>query len=125
MQVTQEELISVLNKLPSTLQSIELSFLSVIKGTGNHAGILTDIRDKLGWKHRPANQRVKVRILVRFNQDIGRYICLDKEVNDYIYNNGPPPFGVDGSGGSWAMITSGTGMEYDEFDPAFVRPFEG
>lgn len=125
MQVTQEELIFVLGKLPHTLQSIELSFLSFIKGTGNHAGILADIRDKLGWKHRPSNQRVKVRILVRSNQDIGRYICLDKEVNDYLYNNGPQPFGVDGSGGSWAMITSGTGMEYDEFDPAFVRPFEG
>jgi hypothetical protein len=123
MQVTQEELICVLKKLPPTLQSIELSFLSVIKGTGNHAGILADIRDKLGWRNRPVDQRVRVRMLVRFNQDIGRYICLDKEVNDYLYNDGPPPFGVDGSGGSWAKITSGTGMEYDEFDPDFIRPF--
>jgi hypothetical protein len=123
MQVTQEELISVLKKLPPTLQSIELSFLSVIEGTGNHAGILADIRDKLGWRHRPIDQRIKVRMLVRLNQVTGRYICLDKEVNDYLYSDGPPPFGIDESGGSWARITSGAGTEYDEFDPDCVQPY--
>lgn len=121
MQVTQKELISVLSKLPHTLQSIELSFLSVIKGTGNYAGILADIRDKLGWGYRPIDRRIRVRILVRLNQDAGRYICLDNEVNDYLYGDGSPPFGVNGGGNSYAMITSGAGMQYDEFDPDFVR----
>jgi hypothetical protein len=121
IQVTQGELISVLAKLPHTLKSIELSFLSVIRGTGNYAGILADIRDKLGWRYRPIDQRIRVRILVRLNQDAGRYICLDKEVNEYLYGDGLPPFGVNGGGNSYAMITSGTGMEYDEFDPDFIR----
>ncbi|KAM0490722.1 hypothetical protein ACHAP8_011267 [Fusarium lateritium] len=123
MQVTQEELISVLEKLSPTLQSIELSFLSIIKGTGGHAGILTDMRNKLGWRHRPVDQRIRVRMLVRINQVTGRYICLDKEVNDYLYSDGPPPFGVDESGGSWARITPGAGTEYDEFDQNFVVPY--
>jgi hypothetical protein len=121
IQVTQGELISVLAKLPDTLKSIELSFLSVIRGTGNYAGILADIRDKLRWRYRPIDQRIRVRILVRLNQDAGRYICLDKEVNDYLYGDGLPPFGVNGGGNSYAMITSGTGMQYDEFDPDFIR----
>ncbi|KAM0279863.1 hypothetical protein ACHAO9_011489 [Fusarium lateritium] len=121
MQVTQEELISVLETLSHTLKSIELSFLSVIRGTGNYAGILADIRDKLGWRYRPIDDRIRVRILVRLNQDAGRYICLDKEVNDYLYGDGLPPFGVNGGGNSYAMITPGAGMQYDEFDPDFVR----
>ncbi|KAG5665066.1 hypothetical protein KAF25_008800 [Fusarium avenaceum] len=121
MQVTQEELIFVLAILSHTLKSIELSSLSVIRGTGNYAGILTDIRDKQGWKYRPVDQRVRVRILVRLNQDAGRYICLDEEVNDYLYGHGLPPFGVNGGGNSYAMITSGAGMQYGEFDPDFLR----
>ncbi|KAF5228637.1 hypothetical protein FAUST_10942 [Fusarium austroamericanum] len=121
IQVTQEKLISVLARLQHTLQSIELSFLSVIKGTGNYAGILANIRDTLGWRYRPVDQRIRVRILVRVNQDAARYICLDKEVNDYVYGDGPPPFGVNRGGYSYAMITAGTGMQYDEFDADFAR----
>ncbi|KAJ9415171.1 hypothetical protein QL093DRAFT_2626282 [Fusarium oxysporum] len=49
MQVTQDDLICFLSKLSSTLQSIELSFLSALNGQENHAGILADIKEKLGW----------------------------------------------------------------------------
>lgn len=85
MQVTQDDLICFLSKLSSTLQSIELSFLSVLSGQGNHAGILTDIRDKLGWRHRPVDKRIKIRLSVRLNQpDFGQYTCFDKEVHEYI-----------------------------------------
>lgn len=90
MQVTQDDLICFLSKLSSTLQSIELSFLSVLSGQGNHAGILTDIRDKLGWRHRPVDKRIKICLSVRLNQpDFGRYACFDKEVYEYIYGDGP------------------------------------
>ncbi|KAF9775264.1 hypothetical protein IL306_006631 [Fusarium sp. DS 682] len=123
MQVTQNDLIYFLSKLPSTLESIELSFLSVIDGQGSHAGILADIRDKLDWRHRPLDKRVKVRMLVRLNQpDHGRYICLDKEVHEYIYGEGLPPFDADGEGGSYGMMTQGMGIKYDEFDTTFVMP---
>ncbi|KAJ4139682.1 hypothetical protein NW768_001023 [Fusarium equiseti] len=124
MQVAQDELISVLGRLPLTLQSIELSFLSVIKGRGNYAGILADIREKLDWRNRTVDQQIKIRLLVRLNQPAtGCYISVDKEVNDYIYGDGSPPFGVNGAGTSWAMLHNGTGMQYDEFDPDFVQPY--
>ncbi|KIL93010.1 hypothetical protein FAVG1_04191 [Fusarium avenaceum] len=119
MQVTQGDLISFLAKLPSTLESIELSFLSMVKGS-NYAGLLTDIRDKLGWRHRPSGQRIRVGISVPpVNIDgFGRYICLDKEVHEYIYGDGPSPFHISG-GIPASLIPSGTGIVQDEFDPSF------
>jgi hypothetical protein len=124
IQVKQDDLISLLGKLQPTLQSIELSFLSVIEGTGGYAGILADIRDKLGWRHRPIDKRIRVRFLVSDNQtNTGRYSCFDKGVNDYIYGDGPPPFDVDGIGGGFRMAEFGSVMEYDEFDPDFARPY--
>ncbi|KAF5591706.1 hypothetical protein FPCIR_5986 [Fusarium pseudocircinatum] len=122
--VEHDDLISFLSKLPSTLKSIELSFLSIVQPHGNHATILADIRDKLGWRHRPASQRIKVSISMRDNQaNHGRYICLDKEVEEYIYGDGPPPF-FTLERFSGAHLTFGTGIVYDEFDPGFAIPYE-
>ncbi|KAM0355409.1 hypothetical protein ACHAO7_005689 [Fusarium culmorum] len=124
IQVIQDDLISLLGKLPPTLVSIELSFLSIIEGTGHYAGILADIRDKLGWRHRPTDKRIRVCVLVRLDQtDPGHYTCLDKKVNDYLYGNGPPPFGVNEQGGGYAEVDFGNGMQYDEFDRDFARPY--
>ncbi|UZP35418.1 hypothetical protein NXS19_003234 [Fusarium pseudograminearum] len=81
----QDDLISLLGKLPPTLVSIELSFLSIIEGTGHYAGILANIRDKLGWRHRPIDKRIR--------------------------------------GGGYAEVDFGNGMQYDEFDPDFARPY--
>ncbi|CZS78178.1 unnamed protein product [Fusarium graminearum] len=124
MQVIQDDLISLLGKLPPTLESIELSFLSIIEGTGHYAGILAGIRDKLGWRHRPIDKRIRVCVLVRLDQtDPGNYTCLDKEVDGYLYGSGPPPFGVNEQGGGYAEVDFGNGMQYDEFDPDFARPY--
>jgi hypothetical protein len=119
MQVTQDDLISFLAKLPSTLESVELSFLSMVEGS-NYAGLLTDIRDKLGWRHRPSGHRIRVGISVPpVNiSGVGLYICLDKEVHEYIYGDGPSPFHVSG-GNPASYIPFGTGIVQDEFDPSF------
>ncbi|KAF5552822.1 hypothetical protein FNAPI_6961 [Fusarium napiforme] len=124
MQVLQDDLISFLGRLPSTLRSVNLSFLSLVADRGNHATMLADIRDKLGWRHRPAGQRIKVSMFMRENlPDHGRYICLDKEVEEYIYGDGPPPFAVR-EGMKGAYFTRRTGIVYDEFDPGFAIPYE-
>ncbi|KAG7417482.1 hypothetical protein Forpe1208_v005352 [Fusarium oxysporum f. sp. rapae] len=124
MQVTQEDLISFLSKLPSTLKSVNLSFLSIVEGHGNHATMLADIRDRLGWRHRPASQRIKVSISMKLNQfHEGRYVCLDKEVQEYIYGDGPLPF-LAQEEMIEAHFTWGTGIVYDEFDPGFAVPYE-
>ncbi|KAJ4243865.1 hypothetical protein NW762_014746 [Fusarium torreyae] len=124
MQVTQENLISFLGKLPSTLETINLSFLSMVKDHGNHATLLADLRDKIGWRHRLASQRIKVSISMILNQsNKGRYVCLDKEVQEYIYGDGPPPFVARG-GKMYSYFSFGTGIVYDEFDPSFEIPYE-
>ncbi|KLO81397.1 Uncharacterized protein LW93_8106 [Fusarium fujikuroi] len=124
IQVLQDDLISFLGKLPSTLRSVNLSFLSLVEGHGNHATMLADIRDKLGWRHRPASQRIKVSISMLLNIfDHGRYVCLDREVQEYIYGDGPPPF-VAQEGMIEAHFTWGTGIVYDAFDPTYAVPYE-
>ncbi|EXK46246.1 hypothetical protein FOMG_04452 [Fusarium oxysporum f. sp. melonis 26406] len=124
LQILQDDLISFLGKLPPTLKSVNLSFLSLVRGHGNHATMLADIRDKLGWRHRPASQRIKVSISMMLNQrHKGRYVCLDREVQEYIYGDGPPPF-VAREGRRHAHFPFGIGIVYDEFDPSFEVPYE-
>ncbi|KAJ3544819.1 hypothetical protein NM208_g2847 [Fusarium decemcellulare] len=111
MQVAQSDLVSFLAKLPSTLQSVELSFLGFLRDQGNYAGLLSDIRDKLGWRHRPVDVRVKIRVLIKNNlSPIGQYIRLDEEVQNYVYGSGPLPFSPKG------YHDYVSGVEEDEFD---------
>ncbi|EEU44467.1 uncharacterized protein NECHADRAFT_48560 [Fusarium vanettenii 77-13-4] len=120
MQVAQDDLVSFLAKLPSTLESVELSFLAFLEEQGNYCGLLSDIRDKLGWRDRPVDAKVKICVLITFNQANreGRYIRLNKEVQDYVYGSGPPPFSPRG------YIGYGTGVQQDEFNPHWERPYE-
>ncbi|KAJ4193817.1 hypothetical protein NW759_016563 [Fusarium solani] len=118
VQVTQDELISFLAKLPSTLRSVELSFLFFLQEQGNYSGLLGDIRDKLYWRDRPVNARVKICVRIVYNQhQVGRYVRLDKEVQDYVYGSGPAPFSPNG------YISDGTGVQEDEFNPHWKRPY--
>ncbi|EWG42586.1 hypothetical protein FVEG_04350 [Fusarium verticillioides 7600] len=110
LSVKQDDLISFLGNLPSTLRSVELSFLALVRGHGTHATMLAEVRDKLGWRHRPVNEK-------------GRYVCLDKEVHEYIYGDGPMPF-IASERWEVAHFTWGTGIIYDEFDPGFAVPYE-
>ncbi|KAF9760751.1 hypothetical protein IL306_004144 [Fusarium sp. DS 682] len=122
--VLQDDLISFLSKLPPTLESVELSFLGLVKDHENHATMLAAIRDKLDWRHRPVSERIKVSINMRLNQRTeGRYVCLDREVQEYIHGDGPCPFIVR-EGRRHALSKWGTGIVYDEFDPSFTAPYE-
>lgn len=118
MQVTQDDLVSFLEKLPSTLRSVELSFLFFLQDQGNYSGLLGDIRDKLCWKDRPVEARVKICVRIVYNQrQVGLYVRLDKEVQDYVYGSGPVPFSPNG------YISDGTGVQEDEFNPHWKRPY--
>ncbi|KAM0546634.1 hypothetical protein ACHAPJ_010772 [Fusarium lateritium] len=123
MQVTQENLVSFLAKLPPTLRSVELSFLGFLSEQGHYRGLLEDIRDRLDWRNRPIDERIEIRVNIVYNQrDPGRYVCLDKEVQEYVYGDGPPPF-LRGRVGD-SCITDGTGTQKDEFNPHWERPYD-
>ncbi|KAF4955473.1 hypothetical protein FSARC_11840 [Fusarium sarcochroum] len=127
-EVSQDDLISFLGKLPSTLESVELSFLRFGYGKGNYAHFLRDIREKLDWRSRPAHDRVRIRMLFEdgnrnFNQEF-RYICLDSEVRDYVYGDGPSPLETNEAGTLCMCIEVGIGVQHDDLDPNYERPYQ-
>jgi hypothetical protein len=119
--VRQDDLISLLAAMPISLQSIELSFLAFY-GNGNYRDLLCDMRDKLNWRSRPANERPKVVIRGEnmAHPTIGRAVWIENEISDFLYTDGPNPFSCQGYGNE---IQMGFGVRRDEFDPAFERPY--
>ncbi|KAI3400600.1 hypothetical protein diail_2311 [Diaporthe ilicicola] len=56
--VRQHDLLSFLGALPPTLRSVELSDLFFLEG--NYPDLLVGMRDQLGWREQPADQRPRV-----------------------------------------------------------------
>ncbi|KAF5560627.1 hypothetical protein FPHYL_6534 [Fusarium phyllophilum] len=120
--VAQTDLTTFLLKLPSTVQTVELSFLTFMEGDGHYISLTEDIRDELDWKHRPVEARVKIFVKTFcYLSYYGRYICVDKEVEEFVYNDGPQPFHLRQPGNS-SDVDPGTGVLKDLFNPAWERP---
>ncbi|KAF4459696.1 Succinate--hydroxymethylglutarate -transferase [Fusarium albosuccineum] len=98
--VQQEDLFSFVASLPS-LRSIDLRFLSFTKDIGvsrerafdtdnNYRDLLIYMRDALGWRDRPVRERPKVSIVVQKTLPlVGRGVWLDREIEEFLYGNGP------------------------------------
>ncbi|KAI1043815.1 hypothetical protein LB505_010705 [Fusarium chuoi] len=120
--VEQTDLIAFLSKLPPTLKTIELSFLTFMEDDGHYISLMEDIRDKLDWKRRPLEGRIKILVKIFcYLSYYGRYICVDKEVEEFVYNDGPQPFQLRQRGNS-SDVDPGTGVLKDLFNPAWERP---
>ncbi|PNP73530.1 hypothetical protein FNYG_13124 [Fusarium nygamai] len=120
--VAQTDLINFLSKLPPTVQTVELSFLTFMDGDGHYISLMEDVRDKLNWKHRPVEGRIKIFAKIFcYLSYYGRYICVDKEVEEFVYNDGPQPFQLRQPGNS-SDVDPGTGVLKDLFNPAWERP---
>lgn len=51
------------------------------------------MRDDLGWRERPADERPRVSITVdAVNLDMGRTVSIDNEVQSFLYYDGDNPF---------------------------------
>lgn len=122
--VAQDDLVSLLSQLPTTLRSVELSFLLFFSNKGDYRSLLYDIRDKLDWRNRVPGERPKliVGFHVSHTQTFqGRTMWLSKEAGAFVYSNGPNPFGQE-DGSNPYMVYYGPGIERDEFEPAHERP---
>ncbi|KAF4502325.1 hypothetical protein FAGAP_1437 [Fusarium agapanthi] len=120
--VAQTDLIAFLLKLPQTVQTVELSFLNFMEGDGHYISLMEDIRDKLDWKHRPFERRIKTFAKIFcYLLYYGRYICIDNEVEECVYSNGPQPIQLRQRGNS-SDVDPGTGVLKDLFNPAWERP---
>ncbi|CAM1509827.1 Fc.00g001620.m01.CDS01 [Cosmosporella sp. VM-42] len=122
--VTQADVLSLLSALPATVRSAELSYLLFLDNGGNYRSLLYEMRDTLGWHDRPIDERPKVAIGVDLDQKRpGRAIWANDETEAFLYHNGANPFG---HANGWApnQVLRGTaGIERDEFNPAYERPF--
>ncbi|KLO79488.1 uncharacterized protein LW93_12675 [Fusarium fujikuroi] len=117
--VAKSDLITFLSKLPPTVQTVELSFLTFMEGDGHYISLMEDIRDKLDWKHRPLEGRIKILAKIFcYLSYCGRYICVDKEVEEFVNNDGPQPFQLRQRGNS-SDVDPGTGVLKDLFNPAW------
>ncbi|KAK2669380.1 hypothetical protein RAB80_014906 [Fusarium oxysporum f. sp. vasinfectum] len=102
--------------------AVELSFLTFMEGEGHYISLMEDIRDKLDWKHRPVEERIRIYAKIFcYLSYYGRYICLDKEVEEFVYKNGPPSFQLRQRDNS-SDVDSGTGVLKDLFNPSWERP---
>ncbi|RDW56947.1 hypothetical protein BP5796_13014 [Coleophoma crateriformis] len=110
--VQQPDLLSLLAALPTTLQSVELSFLKFVHNSGSYRDTLVDIRDTLGWRDRAANERPRVIIHVYesliLSSEPRKYICVDEQANRFLYDDEANPFD-NKSGGD--RPTHGIGVE--------------
>jgi hypothetical protein len=128
--VKQEDLLSLLASLPTTLRSAELSFLQFFRG-GNYSDLVAKIRDTLEWRSRAPNERPKVKIGIRtHNGSSIRAVWMDGDVNEFIYGEGANPFGRSSMGRD-GVIRDGRGLNQpgygkgilrDPFEPAYERP---
>ena len=122
--VTRADLLSLLAALPPTLRSLELGNLAFLDEGGHWRGLLEDMRDSLGWRDRPAQERPRVTLHdadIDGNRRPGREVWLEAVVAEFLYGNGKNPFGQNGCHPD--QIDKGQGgVVRDAFDPEYERP---
>ncbi|CAG9994354.1 unnamed protein product [Clonostachys byssicola] len=114
-KVSIDDLVDFLSSMPTTLSSLELGFLRFQTPGEHYDGLMQAMRDNLGWRNESEDSRPKIVIRVDLADRVrGRYIQVDKEVEDFVYGDGPNPFTFND------LFDKGT--MHDEFDPEYERP---
>ncbi|KAH8882194.1 hypothetical protein GQ53DRAFT_798904 [Thozetella sp. PMI_491] len=126
-RVTHQDLFSLLSALPSTMRSLELGNLYFLDKNEHWRGLLDYMRDRLGWRDRPADTRPCVSIYfgeIDGQRRPGRAIWLDSELAEYLYADGQCSFGTK-DGRFPGNIDSGKGVVRDAFDLCYEMPTVG
>lgn len=116
--VRQADVVGFLAKLPSTVRSVELSFLTFCDDDENYRDLLDDMSTMLDWKTRPVSERPTVTIGVGVGR-VGEAVWISSHISDFLYGDGANPFGFATSP---SIVFSGTGVFRDEFDAAYNEP---
>ncbi|KAK7960322.1 hypothetical protein PG988_011536 [Apiospora saccharicola] len=123
----QSDLVAFLAAIPPShpLRSVDLGNLRFL-GDGSYRSLLCDMRERLDWRDRPALERPRVAIAVgdREGLDTGieRLVCVEEEVESFLYGDGPNPFGCEPEKRP-NYIRCGFGVERDPLDPTFEKPW--
>lgn len=126
--VKRQDLVDFLRATPSSLRSVELSFLEFLETNKTHyREFIRDLRDELDWRERPVSERPTITIYLESDPP-GYSVCVDisRETEDFVYRNGDNPFGEDkGRGLRTRKVGRGrkVGIERDMFNPLNDKPF--
>ncbi|RGP77500.1 hypothetical protein FLONG3_4419 [Fusarium longipes] len=93
--VQKDDVIALLESLPQTLTSVELSFLLFFPDQGNYQTLLEDMRDKLGWRERSlvGQPGILIRVDTSSEPTLGAVLQdLSREVESFVYHDGENPF---------------------------------
>jgi hypothetical protein len=93
------DLLSILATLPTTLRSVELSFLEFVENSqfanqsSGYCSLLMGICNTLGWCYRAVGERPFITMHLPGSVDGRRsYNCFDEAVNNFLYRQGSNPF---------------------------------
>ncbi|VUC34893.1 unnamed protein product [Clonostachys rosea] len=121
LTVRQRNLANILSALPQSVRSVELSFLHFARRWENFAGLLDEIREKVSWDKRDAEDRPRLCISLRVSGGASTSIAIrvDTEIDNFLYKQGLNPFR-----GSRAPdgVELGVGTERDVFNPEYEWP---
>jgi hypothetical protein len=115
--VKQRDVMSFISALPSTLESVELSFLSFLPREGSYRSLLQDMRNNLGLRERPAANQPKIIVFVVDRDDTRDGVVTDvsRAVEDFLYHQGQNPF-VEGQ---TMEVLEGKGRLVDVLNPMY------
>jgi hypothetical protein len=116
--VRQDDLLSVVNELPSTLTSLELSFLTFLDG-GSYHGFFEDLRQSSSWGTRSPRPKI---ITNHRKDETYRYFHVEDQAYKFSYNKGENPFSLPPSW-RWTPLQLDWGILRDPFDPEHDRPY--
>ncbi|GCB26443.1 hypothetical protein AAWM_09328 [Aspergillus awamori] len=119
LSVGATDMVRLLDRLPLTTRSVELSFLGFSEPDMDNWSILIEgIRNRTRWRYRSTSRRPKlvVGVDVTRNRQPGLGIWIEKEIHEFLYGNGLNPFDENG------CVKPGVGFERDSFNPAYDRP---
>lgn len=118
--VNVQDLISALALLPTTLRSVELTFLYFVGPDSHYKGLFDAMKTQLDWRSRPIGQRPVVAAALpeyHYNPESTRGIWISDEVNEFFYGSGENPIQLGED-----MVDCGVGTLKDELDPDWELP---
>ncbi|PNP74402.1 hypothetical protein FNYG_12451 [Fusarium nygamai] len=113
--VKQKDVMGFISALPSSLESLELSFLSFLPREGTYRDLLQDMRCNLEWRERPVGNRPKLIVLVVENELLidGAAMDVSCAAMDFMYHDGENPFVEE----QIMELLEGKGTPVDLLDP--------
>ncbi|KAF3897969.1 F-box domain-containing protein [Trichophyton interdigitale] len=90
--VVQSDIINLLDAMPLTLRTVELTGLIFINDGENYNSLLTAMRDTLDWKERAVEDRPRVAFWTNTSNMLHAY--MEQTVSSYLYGDGENPMRV-------------------------------